>query len=246
MYRKVRRDFFRIWSAEMAYVLGFFAADGNMIRNRRGAHFVSFYSNDRRLLVDIRDVLDSSHRIGTKKRFPPHKIAYQLQIGSKEIFQDLASLGFTPNKSTLLRLPRIPMPLVKHFVRGYFDGDGNVYFKRHFAKDRGKYRWIFQSRFTSGSLVFLRDLHTVLRGGGILGGSLIKKKRGYDLLFSHHDSVALFHLMYNNIGDCVYLRRKYLLFRRAVDTLYGGVAQPGSERPLVTRKVAGSNPVAPA
>ena len=225
MYRAVQNDFFHTWSPEMSYVLGFFAADGNMIKNKRGAHFIAFYNNDRTLLVAIRRLLGSTHKIGKKVRMPPHKTAYQLQIGSKNIFQDLYALGMTPNKSNSLRLPRMPSIHVAHFVRGYFDGDGNVYFARHFAKDRGKYRWVFQTRFTSGSRSFLEDLRKMLQDHGILGGALIKKNRGFDLLLSHRDSVALFHLMYNNIDDGVYLKRKYILFRRAVRTLYGGVAQ---------------------
>jgi len=31
-------DFFKNWTQEMAYVLGFFTADGNMIKNNKGAH----------------------------------------------------------------------------------------------------------------------------------------------------------------------------------------------------------------
>ena len=47
----------------MAYVLGFFAADGNMIKNRRGAHFIAFYSNDKKLLIKIKVLLKASQKI---------------------------------------------------------------------------------------------------------------------------------------------------------------------------------------
>ena len=39
----------------MAYVLGFFTADGNMIKNKRGAHFIE--ADGHRLCFSIRDSL---------------------------------------------------------------------------------------------------------------------------------------------------------------------------------------------
>ena len=50
----------------MAYVLGFFAADGNMIKNKRGAHFIAFYNNDRILLEKVRTALSAGHKIGKR------------------------------------------------------------------------------------------------------------------------------------------------------------------------------------
>lgn len=231
LFRTLNHSFFKKWSPEMAYVLGFFAADGNMIKNNRGAHFIGFYSNDRELLASIRTILKSDHKIGIKRQVPPSCNSYQIQIGSKEIFNDLISLGLSPNKSRTLRFPKVPRIFFNDFLRGYFDGDGNVYFGKHFAKDRQKYRWVFQTRFTSGSLLFLYTLHNLLKKHGIKGGSLIKKKHGFDLLFSHNDSLVLFNLLYYNNPHGAYLKRKRKIFERAISRLYGGVAQPGGAIP---------------
>ena len=209
----------------MAYVLGFFAADGNMIRNRRGAHFVAFYNNDLEILAKIRIVIGSNHKIGTRTiRTATHKQGYQLQIGSKQFFSDLISLGLTPRKSLDLRLPEIPHVLFGSFVRGYFDGDGCVYFKQHFAKDRQKLRWSFSSRFTSGAKDFLMHLQKKLHKYGLHGGYIYKKSRGsgFELAFSNRDSIALYHLMYDTIpyGD-LFLSGKQKLFQEAVSTIEG-------------------------
>ena len=211
----------------MAYVLGFFAADGNMIRNRRGAHFVAFYSCDKSILLLIQNVMGSSHRIGVRHRVPPWRTAYQLQIGSKEIFNDLVKLGFVPAKSKRLKLPAVPKKYLGDFVRGYFDGDGCVYFKRLKFADRKNPRWILQTIFTCGSKNFLFELQTLLQQNDIIGGSIRKKTRGFDLLLSHKDSVALYKLMYHTVSATgLYLPRKYKLFRKAIRTLYtdAGVA----------------------
>ena len=91
----------------MAYVLGFFAADGTMIANNRGAHFIEFHVTDREILIKIRKVLRSNHKIAVRDRQNPKwKIGYRLQIGSNEMFSDLIKLGFVPNKSLVINFPQ--------------------------------------------------------------------------------------------------------------------------------------------
>lgn len=73
----------------MAYVLGFFTADGNMIKNKRGACFIEFYGTDRDIIEKIKILLNSNHKIGVRhmeKINENWKTAYRLQIGSKIIF----------------------------------------------------------------------------------------------------------------------------------------------------------------
>lgn len=223
--RALNQDFFKKWSREMAYVLGFFAADGNMIQNRRGGHFIAFYSCDRILLSHVRTAMGSGHTIGKRPNKNPDKwqTAFQLQIGSRRMFSDLLRLGLTPAKSKTLMLPRIPRRFHGDFVRGYFDGDGCIYFKRIKFADRKYPRNIIQSLFTSGSRKFLNDLHTMLKTHGVTGGSFKTKQRnsGFEILLSFRDSLALYKLMYNNALDTgLYLPRKYKLFQRAIRTLY--------------------------
>ena len=49
VYKQVNHQFFHKWNPTMAYVLGYFAADGCMIKNKRGAHYIEFTSIDKRL-----------------------------------------------------------------------------------------------------------------------------------------------------------------------------------------------------
>ena len=203
----------------MAYVLGFFAADGTMVANKRGAHFIEFHSTDKQLLFIVKKLFGSNHKISTRdKHNPKWKIGYRLQIGSNEMFGDLVSLGFTPNKSLTIEFPKVPRRLLGDFIRGYFDGDGCVYFKKHRAKDRKRLRRVFSSRFTSGSKKFLQSLQIQLNFDG---GFISQKKGGYELVFSHKNSLDLYRLMYHNDCHGLYLNRKYKLFRKAVSTLYG-------------------------
>ncbi len=205
----------------MAYVLGYFAADGSMLENKRGAHFIEFYSTDKELIQLVKAAIQSNHKISKRVQGGKWKTAYRLQIGSKEIFSDLEQIGFTQNKSLSMTLPDIPIKYRAHFVRGYFDGDGCVYFKKHWASDRQKMRWVFTSRFTSGSRVFLEKLLYILREEGIKGGFITTKNRGFELVLSHRDGLALSNFLYNNVPEGLYLRRKRSIFKKAIKVLWG-------------------------
>jgi hypothetical protein len=210
----------------MAYILGYFAADGAMIRNNRGAHFIEFHSTDKYLIELVRSALKSEHRVGVRRADQKNKnwkIVYRLQIGSIIMYQDLQKHRFVQNKSKTLALPVIPPEYAADFVRGYFDGDGNVYFKKLWVRGRKRKKWIFSSRFTCGCKEYLVDLHTLLKGYGIRKGFIVEKSNqmGFELVLSHRDSLALFQLMYNTALDTgFYLPRKYKTFHKAISTLY--------------------------
>lgn len=206
----------------MAYALGFFAADGTMIKNNRGAHFIEFHITDRCILVALRRFFSSNHKIALRKRKKKqHKPGYRLQIGSRDFFSDLSTFGFTPNKSKIIRFPDIPKLFFGDFVRGYFDGDGCIYFRKHWVKGRTTMKWVFASRFTCGSRPFLHGLLKELQKWNVKGGCITSKSGAYELILSHRDSVALYHLMYNNVSRGMYLPRKFRLFQKALRTLYG-------------------------
>lgn len=221
--RRFDKLFFRNWIPEMAYVLGYLFADGYVFTNPRGSSYVGFCSADQELIEKVREALQSNHKIGIRKRHEQNdrwKNVYVLQIGSKDLLTQLKSFGIIQNKSLVIRLPNnIPENQLGHFLRGYFDGDGNVYFKKHWAKDRQKMRWVFSTRFTSGSKKFLYDIKKRIKPY-IHGGFVQEKERGYEFVLSHKDSRALFNLMYSDISSNLFLSRKYKIFETALVTLY--------------------------
>jgi len=212
----VNKTFFRNWSPKMAYVLGYFVADGCMFINPRGSYYITFSSTDRELITQVREVINSKHRIGIQQNKNPNwKTKYSLQIGSKLMFQDLINLKMTPNKSNNLSLPKIPKEYFCHFVRGYFDGDGCVFFKKYQRRNRKNPVWIAITAFTSGSKQFLIDLFESLKqNSNLKGGYLCKKNYGFELRFSMNDSIELYNLMYNNTESNLFLKRKYNVFQK--------------------------------
>lgn len=211
-HKQINKNFFKKWSDEMAYVLGFFAADGNMVKTSRGGYYISFYSSDKNLLRLIQKSMDSRHKLSRRKL----EFVYRFQVGSREIFNDLILLGFIPNKIKRMKLPKIPKIFIKDFIRGYFDGDGNVW-AGTINKNRIKPTKVLQVAFTSGSREFLENLLTLLKAEGVNGGSLFKvnKKNCSRLMFSTLDALKLYEIMYN-VTDKLYLARKKLVFERFI------------------------------
>ena len=221
MRHTLNQSFFSTWTPEMAYVLGFFAADGSMLLNSRGGCFIEFTGADKNILVLIQKTIGSNHRLSKRIRTIKGSAVYRFQIGSKQIFSDLLALGFTQAKSKTLRMPTIPARLQGDFIRGYFDGDGCIYFKKLQFADRKKPRLVLQTIFTCGNKDFLVELRSLLHHRGIAGGSIRNKTRGFDLLLSHKDSVALYRLMYHTVSATgLYLPRKYKHFQKAIKALY--------------------------
>lgn len=198
----------------MAYVTGFICADGNLVKTNRGTFFVSFYSVDRLLLVEIRGALQSTHKISLRQ--VKRGSYYRLQIGSKQLFEDLVKLGITPNKARRMKLPNIPKEHIGDFVRGYFDGDGNVWSGRVNIHRKNPTK-VITTAFTSASISFLRRLKSTLTEMGLSGGSIYKipNKNCSRLQYSTLDTLKLYEIMYNRVRS-LYLPRKKVIFEKFI------------------------------
>jgi hypothetical protein len=211
-------SFFDKWTPAMAYVLGYFAADGCMYINRRGSKYVSFTSTDQAQLCLVKEIMLVKNSI---ERYNSHhsnrKPKFALQIGSHRLFSSLIRLGFTPHKSLTLKFPTVPSKLLPHFVRGYFDGDGCIYHGYYQQKNKNYQRkYVCCSSFTSGSKPFLIHLHQLLSNtAGLAGGSVIKRAANHFVLsYSINDTRQLYKFMYpTSIVPC--LKRKFDKFAQA-------------------------------
>lgn len=215
--KSCNKDFFKTWSPEMAYVLGFFAADGYLAVNTRGGQFWCFQIKDKELLEKIKDVLGSNHAIGIRTSKLSQNPLYRLQIGSIEMCSDLRKLGFTQNKTTRLVFPQIPAQFLPDFVRGYFDGDGNVW-SGIAHKNRNQPSTIIQTCFTSCSKSFLEKLHIEIERETGNKGAIhpIKGKACYRLQYSTQPSLKLYDFMYNGAVGGIFLKRKKIVFEKFI------------------------------
>ncbi|MEI8337742.1 MAG: LAGLIDADG family homing endonuclease, partial [bacterium] len=201
----------------MSYVLGFFAADGYITINRRGGQFWSIQITDKDLLENIRRVIESNHKIGFRQKVGNSKALYRLQIGSIEMCEDLSKLGFKKRKTKNLSIPNVPEKYFKDFVRGYFDGDGNVWVGYTHKKSK-KPLLVIRTVFTSCSLEFLETLRNRLEKVFVDKGVIGKEGGNYHrLTYSVHGSLKLYNFMYNGLESHLFLNRKKVVFDRFVE-----------------------------
>ena len=220
--KRINEDFFKSWSPAMAYVLGLIFADGAIedVRLSSRTCYLHIASKDRPFLEQVRKVLSSEHniyrrmpgKISIKGKEYIRKDVYSLRIGSKIIYQDLINLGLTPRKSLKMKLPEIPKEHFRFFLRGYFDGDGNI--SCYIPKGRKIPR--IRLTFVSGSHEFLDTLARKIQSTLNTKSKTLYKERGgnaYYLKYSKKDGLKIFDNMYKNLNRAPYLSRKYNIYQ---------------------------------
>jgi len=125
---------------EKAYFLGLLYADGcNHNLDKKKKISISLQAEDKPILeLFSQAILGGMHLNFIKRRAATHQDQYALNIHSSIISNKLAELGCTARKSLTLKFPEwlIDLELQRHFIRGYFDGDGTVgSYKRKDRKD---------------------------------------------------------------------------------------------------------------
>ncbi len=192
----------------MAYILGFMYADGNITHTKKGNCYIAIYTADKNLLKNMMFCFKAEHKLSQRGN------VYRVQIGSTVWFEDLGRLGLFPGKTKRMKLPAVPKEYFGDFVRGYFDGDGNVWVGL-VHKERKTALQTIQVAFTSGSAQYLKSFHDVLVKQGIVGGSLYvsKKKQFTRLAFSVKDALKIYEIMYN-CPHKLYLKRKKTVFEQ--------------------------------
>lgn len=117
-------DYFSYENENMAYILGFLAADGN-VSKKENTISINLSAVDAEFLEEIQK------KVGGRpiKLFTNSK-GYNIaswSASSRKIKQDLSNYNIVPNKTFTYAFPTNLNPLYwKDFIRGYFDGDGTV------------------------------------------------------------------------------------------------------------------------
>lgn len=191
---------------EKAYWLGFLYADGNVNKNNIE---ISLKYDDIEHLEKFKKSLNSDVKItdGYRKckvsTNPDKELRYaRLIITSTKMTNDLIKLGCVPNKSLTLTFPteeQVPNHLIRHFIRGYFDGDGCV------SIDKSKTPSIlFQVTGTYDMLINIKKFFNI--------------KANVHKIINIHDlrckgnkkAIEIFDILYKDAN--IYLQRKYDIY----------------------------------
>ncbi|WP_088229337.1 LAGLIDADG family homing endonuclease [Bacillus cereus] len=190
----ITEDYFKTWSNNMAYILGFIAADGVIQKENQ---CVSISQKESYILEDIKQELSTNQPLYQNKKTG----VYMLNINSKTIKNDLMDIhGIMPCKSFNIEFPFVPEEYLHHFVRGYFDGDGHVNSHKYFVS------------FVGGSYNFMNSFKDILEDNKFKL-SFVDKERQYRIYLSGKNNVNKFsQWIYKDKG--LHLKRKYNIFQQ--------------------------------
>lgn len=149
-----------------AYILGFIFADGSIYRSKSKDGYcleIGLNIRDAEFVELVRDEICPSRKIYYRKR----KVV--LNISSKYLCETLMNkFNLTLNKSHNIYLDfninEIPLTLQRHFIRGFFDGDGHVGFRNRYKRTKAGERIALTKTtlnrfgFTSSHIKFLEYL----------------------------------------------------------------------------------------
>ena len=210
---EVNENYFEnIDTEEKAYWLGFLYVDGyvRMIHGRSGQLKLKLHQKDKRHIELFRKCLNSTHPIKDgleilKKNNREYKCYYSvLNIYSTKMVKDLFNNGCMNNKTFKLKFPEwLREDLIRHFIRGYFDGDGCIYLNNK-ALDgyfRSKCNFL-------GNMGFITKIKEKLEN--IIGKipAIVKRHNIYSLDVNARNKVKeLLNYLYDD--STIYLNRKY-------------------------------------
>ena len=122
-------------SPSKAYILGFIAADGSLVKSSTGNSYyltITIKYEDRSVLDFIQKELNSNYKLLEIRKISYGKEVHhiRLQFSNKIITNDLMMYGILPRKSLTMTniIENIPVEYRDAFIIGYFDGDGSVSF----------------------------------------------------------------------------------------------------------------------
>ena len=135
----LNENFFdQIDNQDKAYILGFLYADGCNYMPKQTVS-MSLQKEDFDILEQIRLCIGNERPLEYLDYSNKHDFGYtyknqwRLLMFSKHMCETLNNIGMTPCKSLTLGFPDIDSSLHRHFIRGYFDGDGSVALKSPIA-----------------------------------------------------------------------------------------------------------------
>jgi len=152
---------------QKAYWLGFIFADGNVSKPKnsknKGSLDIALKDDDDYHLYSFRNDIKGNMGIKYREIKNNNKIykSCRISIFNMKIANDLIKLGCVPNKSLILKFPKhLSDNLLPHFIRGYFDGDGCIFFKKYID-----YKVLTFSLL--GTKDFLENVKIILETNGI-------------------------------------------------------------------------------
>ena len=206
---KVNDDYFDKESHNMAYILGFLAADGTVSRNGNRIK-IGLSSVDRGFLESIRKELGIESSIFDYETSNGYLVS-ELSFTSSKIKQKLSEYNVIPGKTETFTFPtNLNKEYWIDFIRGYFDGDGSVG-----TAGPSAIRWQICSHrphVLETIVNFLYEEYNIPKV------SIQKNKKGnsflYTIQYSNNSTRKIYQILYTD--SSLYLPRKFEKFKSII------------------------------
>ena len=196
--------FDNIDTEEKAYWLGFIFADGYVSNEYRSE--ISLKRSDFEHLYKFTNFIDCNREISIDK------YRCRFSFGSKHTVKRLIELGCVPRKSLVLKFPKIDISLYRHFIRGYFDGDGSITVS---SREDVFYN---QAILASGSESFIISIIDIIKNSILPEYNQIpyksKNANIYSITFKNKYFYTFMDWLYKDAT--IYLDRKYRRYKNAM------------------------------
>ena len=216
-------------SEDKAYFLGFLYADGCVEKRSENSYRVkiNLKDADRYILERFANCLETKQPIHSY--ISKCSIGYgnkysSLTVNSLILAKSLINKGCFECKSLILKFPDRKLfknpDLIRHFIRGYFDGDGSVFISNEKHWRHGKIFPVIHFRFC-GTKWFCSELQTILNIGGRLSHPKKAHKDFVELAYKRNKKAKyFFNYLYKDAT--IYLKRKYDIFYNHLKQLERG------------------------
>ena len=192
---------------DKAYFLGWMFSDGNIFKNRLA---LKLKKDDEYIIKEMFNKFSNGYSISINKM----GFSKGMIVSSDQMTNDLKKLGCVEQKSKVgFNVPDIPKELFRHFVRGYFDGDGSI--GKRSARPNQMQIYICSPHKNLLEFNINSFINTEKRKGKITkvpnGRLSINNTDMYTLRFSSHkERLKFYEFLYK---DCsIKLKRKYVLY----------------------------------
>lgn len=213
-------DFFQeIDTEDKAYWLGFMYADGYVTKRIKGVSFnveLCLQGDDLSHLYKFKNSLKSNciPRIKKTRCNGKEYKAYRFAISRRKMYEDLVAKGCAERKSLILEFPKYNIfknnELIRHFIRGYVDGDGTVSSytdAKHPNRKPRKFFGVLGTKiFLEGILEYFDSMNIDYGKHSIYKGTGSKK----NIFYISKTNIKAFNIVNFLYSDCnIYLDRKY-------------------------------------
>lgn len=198
--KKKNKDYFKVQSPNMAWLMGFIAADGTIRKNSNEIK-IGLNIKDKEILEKIRQELELET---TVKEYTTNQ-GYEcctLAWTCEQHKIDLAEYNIIPQKTFKLQPPsNLNKEYHIDYVRGYFDGDGSV----NLLQGGKALRW----QVCSATKEIIQFVIDTLEDKGVAPINILEQKKKHILYYCQYSTLAtkqIYGILYT--PNSLFLKRK--------------------------------------